>query len=305
MWTPPSAPAKKESAKKESAKKAPAKKAAVKKAAVKKAAAKKAAVKKAAAKKAAAKKAAAKKESAKKAPAKKAPAKKAAVKKAPAKTPRPTRSNPWKPEVPDHPLFAPMRALPEWAHTLLGAHTEIIEFPEVVRDPMVVQITYDGTDRFRFRFRDETGIRDVLEVSGSGSFYGRYSLNFASRHGCKYLMVEATSSWIVHFEPVAEMRVLAAQVGARIEGRGSDVVRFHASSPMRLDFSALHTKESIHIVGYSKDRYRGLLSESKGCEATILTESNTVLLEIVMASPWKNDTRWTLTVGDISGAGGG
>jgi hypothetical protein len=36
-----------------------------------------------------------------------------------------------------------------------------------------------------------------------------------------------------------------------------------------------------------------------------LTESNMVLLEVVMAAPWKNDTRWTLTVGDISGSGSG
>lgn len=298
MWTPPGAPAKKAPAKKAPAKKVPAKKALGKRLA-----AEQAGSGKAAAKKVAAKKAPAKKTAAKKVPVEKVPVEKTAAKKAPAKKARARKLDPWNPEVPEHHLFVPMHALPEWAHTLLGSSTEIIEFPELVRDPMVVQITHDGSDKFRFRFLDETGSEEIFEISGSGSFFGRYSLNFLGRRGFKYLMVEATSSWIVHFGAVSEMRVLAAEVGAKIEGRGSDVIRFQAPSPMRLDFSALHTKAAINVSGYSDSHYRGFLSEIGPFEGPILTKANMVLLQIEMSAPWKNDTRWTLTVGDISGAG--
>jgi hypothetical protein len=250
--------------------------------------------KKAPAKKAAAKKAPVKKAAAKKAPAKKAAAKKAAVKKAPAK-----KIDLWKPDVPEHPLFVPLTALPEWAHTLMGSGTEIIEFPEVVRDSMVVQITHDGPHRFNFQFRDQAGGDEVFAISGTGSFHGRYALNFLDRSGFKYLVVEATSAWILHFEPVSAMRVLAAQAGARLEGEGSDVIRFHAEQPMRLDFSAPHTTSGSMIVGNSTQYRRRLLWVSRGGDSTILTEVRTMVLEIQMNTPWSNDTRWALTVGEI------
>jgi hypothetical protein len=264
----PGLPAKKAPAKKASAKKAPAKKAPVKK-------------------EPPAKKAPAKKVPAKKAPAVKEPAKKAPVKKA-------------APVVSDHALMAPITTLPEWAQTLMGTGTEIIEFPEIVKCPMVVQISHDGPERFEFQFRDAWAGDKAFEISGKGTFQGRYSLNFSMDESFKYLKVDTKGSWILHFEPVSQMRVLPLKVGATIEGVGSDVIQFHSEGPMRLDISAPHTKNAVRLYGNTRRYRRRLLWEFGAVEATVLTEHRTAVLEVVMDRPSENDTRWQLTVGEIS-----
>lgn len=289
---------------------APAKKTPVKKPPVKNTAPKKAAAKKAVAsrstplavpatkspvKKAAAKKAPVKKAAAKAVPAKEVPAKEVPAKKAPAR-----KSRAKKDVLPDHRLFNPIATLPESAHTLMGLGTEIIEFPEQVTCAMVVQITHDGPGRFQFQFRGARAGDEEFEISGEGSFHGRYALNFIPRGGFKYVMVDAKSSWILHFEPLSAMRILKPEVGAQINGEGSDVIRFHADQPMRIDVSAPHTGSTTLLHG-NTNRYRRCLLDVRGSyEGTLLSEPDTMALEIEMQAPWKNDTRWTLTVGEIS-----
>jgi len=280
----PGLPAKKAPAKKASAKKAPAKKAPAKKAPAKKAPIKKAAP--------------AKKEPAGKAPIKKAaPAKKEPAGKAPVKK---VAAEATKPVIPDHALMAPITTLPEWAQTLMGTGTEIIEFPEIVKCPMVVQISHDGPERFEFQFRDAWAGDKAFEISGKGTFQGRYSLNFSMDESFKYLKVDTKGSWILHFEPVSKMRVLPLKVGATIEGVGSDVIQFHSEGPMRLDISAPHTKNAVRLYGNTRRYRRRLLWEFGAVEATVLTEHRTAVLEVVMDRPSENDTRWQLTVGEIS-----
>jgi hypothetical protein len=257
----------------------------------KKAPAQSAPAKKAPAKKVQAKKAPAKKAPVKKAPAKKAPAKKAPVKKAPAKV---------TPVVSTHPLMAPITTLPEWAHTLMGSGTEIIEFPETVTCPMVVQISHDGPDRFQFQFRDAHAGDEVFAITGTGSFNGRYALNFLMRDGFRYVTADAKGSWILHFEPVSKMRVLKPEVGATIEGVGSDVIQFQAEDPMRLDLSAPHFTSTVVLFGHTRGHRRRLLWGVNGFEGTVLTEPQTLALEVVMGRPWETDSRWTMTIGEIS-----
>lgn len=258
--------------------------------------AKKAPVKKAPAQSAPAKKAPVKKPPAKKAPVKKAPVKKAPVKKAPVKK-APAKK---KPVVPDHPLMAPITTLPEWAHTLMGSGTEIIEFPETVTCPMVVQISHDGPDRFQFQFRDAHAGDEVFAITGTGSFNGRYSLNFLMRDGFRYVTADAKGSWILHFEPISKMRVLKPEIGATIEGVGSDVIQFQADTPMRLDLSAPHSTSTVVLFGNTRGHRRRLLWGVNGFEGTVLTEPHTMALEVVMGRPWETDARWTMTIGGIS-----
>jgi hypothetical protein len=241
-----------------------------------------------------------KKAAAKNAPVKKAVSKEAPVKEVPVKKAAARKSRAKKDVLPDHRLFNPISTLPEAAHTLMGLGTEIIEFPEMVTCAMVVQITHDGPGRFQFQFRGARAGDEEFEISGEGSFHGRYALNFIPRGGFKYVMVDAKSSWILHFEPLSAMKILRPEVGAQINGEGSDVIRFHADQPMRIDVSAPHTGSSTSLYG-NTSRYRRCLLDVRGSyEGTLLSEPDTMALEIEMQAPWKNDTRWTLTVGEIS-----
>jgi hypothetical protein len=252
-------------------------------------------------KKAPVKKAPAKKMAVKKAPAKKAPAKKMAVKKVPAQK-APVKEAPAKGELAAsvHPLMAPLTTLPDWAQTLMGSGTEIIEFPHTVKCPMVVQISHDGPGRFHFQFRDAWAGDEVFGITGTGAFNGRYSLNFLRQGGFKYLMVDSQGPWILHFEPLSKMRELKAEVGAVLEGVGPEVIQFHAESPMRLDISAALTKDTLLLFGNTRNHRRRLLWETSGFEGTVLTEPHTLALEMLLGKPWSSDTRWKMTVGEIS-----
>ena len=203
-------------------------------------------------------------------------------------------------KLPDHILFEPIEGMPDWAFTLMGEDTTFIELPNVVSSMMVAQFTHDGSGPCEFKLLDEQAIDSIRTVSGTGKICERRSVNFIDKKGFKYILADVTGSWIIHFQSMADMEILETRAGSRVEGKGSDLVRFETKKPTRLDVS-MPFPSGVEVWTLDDNRKK-IISTNEPYSGVIIARAGLVGIEVLVKDSSKSEVQWSLTVGATTGA---